>query len=363
MTNQDYDSRIIAALDRRKDDPVALTQFAVNAINHIDDVSLVSKNTRDKLFDAFLADSDTYSRRRILTRNLLENECEFEDITTDELKTAYCKIIDAYNFSEKFQTHLKTELMSVFGKAKFDRDWDQATLIQKLEYIHTLCETFLDRFDPEKDIHSEEPFNAPSVIALSTRELLPGESFTPACFFKQDSSIHVCRFLTVYKTIPGMDPTDCGFDYEAIDSLYHDQNFDLAQMEFDNDKSHSDLEAIFHHQYNHKTPHIRFLTNVKNESETMALIAHELCHLIIFRLMVLSSVNAAYTEEQFNFSERDRRFTEINYAAYENMENKDDPEKARVNEILYTRNKEEVLAYEIQDSVLKARQAPSGAAP
>ena len=265
-------------------------------------------------------------------------------------KAAYYKTLLETEYSTAYTQKLLNSIQNTLVASSFNGAWETAKLEEKADYLNELAFKFLDDFDRENIIHNSYPFNHQRLVLIETVPI-EKENNPDAVYVLTDACIRFYRYFVKYldQSIITENGLEDWVDYETTKKVYAEKRGDdtFHQPGFAFDATARD----YHREYDLDTQHdFQFLTNLEDENSSVAMLAHEICHMVNFRLSIFHNIFPEKVETQFSFNKSDREVHDSSSISYEGHGE------------LYRKNKEEVLAYLIQDktfAMLKQKSAPA----
>jgi hypothetical protein len=333
------DQSILTSLARRQDDKEDLTQFSVACIHHVDDLNKLSLKTRVALFKGLSANDNLYLYKHRIAGLSWAYDIDYPAQKLDHYRDAYNKLnlsLPTLNYSKAFENKIWHSLSETFLKSKYDDNWNTACLKDKIDYLNKEAMSFMDHYDPENGIHRDKPFDK-DLIWLGSKLFNEQDitnynlgSFQPnidmIIYTRYIAKHYDDEYIQRHKPINAIDMTATKL-MQSDTSLLHKKNFDV-------DQTIDDL----HVQYDEADDTIQLKTFIGTESSAKATLAHELVHLIAYRLFQCYQFYPKEVIEDYAYSELDFRIHIASIVGYtqgnENVE-------------FYLKNKEEVLAHKI----------------
>ena len=340
--------RILNSLASRADDKQELSQFAVACIHHVENLSELPEPTRLALFDAMSADEDLYLYQFRLNRLLVDHDYTYPRIKIEHYKKAYQKLLKTLpqkQYSAGFTEKIWQSLSETLLISKYDGDWQQTLLQEKITWLNAQALLFLDHYDREKILHAEGIFNSNKIVKLATDVLsedIDGNSQSrTGCYSQVHNVIFFQRYAIKYfddDYIQKYQPKP-EIDYQETKALLDNPDV-LEKFSFSVEKSVGGQ----HIQYNEDDKELEYQTPLGDETAAKAIMAHELFHMLTYRLFRWYQVAPADIAEEYLFTEEDYRLHIASIVGY--TPSGEDFEE-------YLQNREEVTAHQIDGRFIK----------
>lgn len=293
---------------------------AVDSLLSAPDPARIPPAKMQRIRDTLLAYLPDFTNRRIAAQTLRNEGLAPQDTLMAPYESAAVILCDQMAFSDGFRTHLYDHLGASLGKPDFEGDWQQASLMHKVNHCTWRMNDFLENYDPHFILHNPATHNTVTIDTLRKTEdvgVIASYGFAKGVTFK--------RYFTVLDDQNLLDPEETDRQYDALS----------GKMCFDVDCSWPGHDL--HVQYNERSRQVGFTSLLADEKDTMQILGHELCHLVVGRLrLVAHNHDASFLESALHYTGRDHRLAELS-AFCTGIPNKTHQQ--------YRLNKEEQLAF------------------